>query len=251
MTQENLTQALKLQGKVVTNYATEKVELAVPLSGDLTTLFSLDEMKEIMVHGKPLLINSANIQTYISDPDSAITNEEELGEHLARQLSPEDVEKIYNQQLHRKLVGQEFSVTEFGDFPQTATEELVLLVPKVKLSVDIVEKSLESIAHDDLTKYTTYLPPTNDEEKLNPIRIVTGQLFREFINGMQEDDGNMDMNSQLRVYCYLLTHMPDDDPTKKMGLMHMRNLMQYGDVISNKNLRLALTALMEGEESND
>lgn len=207
-------------------------------------------MREVTVHGKPLLINAAQINNYLNAEDSAINTEEELTVLLEAQLSPEDVEKIFNQQLHRKLVGQQFQVTEVGELEPRATEDLVLVVPKVKMSVEIVEKALESVATDDFTKYVTFLPPNSEEEKLNPIRCVTGNTLRAFLNEMQEDDGGLDMNSQIRVYCKLLTLMPDEDPTKKYGLTQLRALMQYGDVVSNKNLRLALTELIEEESPN-
>jgi len=207
-------------------------------------------MREVTVHGKPLLINAAQINNYLNAEDSAINTEEELTVLLEAQLSPEDVEKIFNQQLHRKLVGQQFQVTEVGELEPRATEDLVLVVPKVKMSVEIVEKALESVATDDFTKYVTFLPPNSEEEKLNPIRCVTGNTLRVFLNEMQEDDGGLDMNSQIRVYCKLLTLMPDEDPTKKYGLTQLRALMQYGDVVSNKNLRLALTELIEEESPN-
>lgn len=236
--------------EVAVAYASGTAELGVPLSGDLAALLALQETKEIIVHGKPLLINASQIQTYLHAEDSAIHTEEELGELLESQLSEKDVMKIYNQQLHRKLVGQQFEVSEVGEFSPKATEDLVLVVPQVKLAVKVVEAALDAFETDDLSKYVTFLPPATEEEKLNPVRCVTGNTLRTFLNEMQDENGGLDMNSQIRVYAKLLTLMPDDDPTKKYGLMQMRALMQYGDVVSNKNLRLGLTQLLEEETPN-
>ncbi|MFF2798066.1 hypothetical protein, partial [Lysinibacillus xylanilyticus] len=182
--------------------------------------------------------------------DSGIHSESEIGELLEKQLSKEDVIAIYNQQLHHKLVGQQFEVTEVGEVGPRATDELVLIVPKVKLSVEVIEKALDASATDDLSKYMTFLPPETEEEKVNRRHCVTGNTLRTFLNGMQEDDSDLNMNAQLEVYSAILTSMPDDDPTKKFALMQMRAAMQYGDVVSNKNLRLAVTQLLEEELSN-
>lgn len=252
LTQEQLNQQNnQLNREQGVTYSDSTEELNVGMGGDLQALLALQEMKEVVVHGKPLLINSAQIDNYLNSVDSAINTEEELGTLLEKQLSKQDVEKIFNQQLHRKLVGQQFQVSEIGDLTPEATEDLVLVVPKVKMTVDIVEQALESVATDDLTKYTTYLPPRNEAEKLNPIRCVTGNALRSFLNEMQDEEGGLNMDSQIRIYCGLLTNMPDDDPTKKYGLMQLRALMLYGDVVSNKNLRLALTKLIEEEEDSN
>lgn len=243
MTQDNQT-------LVTVAHADGTAELSVPMTGDLEALLALKEMREIIVHGKPLLINADQIQNYFDAADSAIHNDEELGQLLEHQLSKEDVIKIFNQQLHRKLVGQQFQVTEVGDFAAKATEDLTLVVPQVKLSVEVIEKALDSIATDDINKFMTFLPPKTEEEKLNPIRCVTGNTLREFLNSMQEEEGGLDMNSQIQIYCKLLTSLDDEDPTKKLGLTQMRALMLYGDVVSNKALRIALTDLVEEEISN-
>lgn len=243
MNSETTTQEVK--------YTNSNEQLAVPLTGDLAALIALQEMREVHVHGKPILINANQVENYLNAEDSAINTEEELSRLIERQITPEDAEKIFNQQLHRKLVGQQFEITEVGDFTPQATEDLVLVVPKVKMSVEIVEKALESVMTDDLTKYITFLPPETEAEKLNPIRCVTGNTLRAFLNDLQEEEGGLDMNSQIRVYAKLLTLMPDDDPTKMYGLMQLRALMQYGDVVSNKHLRLALSKLLEEELGNE
>lgn len=235
----------KKNNQVKVAYSEGTRELTLPMSGDLEELLEMREMKEIKVHGKPLLLNSDKVKEYLTAEDSAIGTEEELGHFLESQLSPQDVEKIYNQQLHKKLVGQEFEVSEVGDLSTKTTEELTVVVPQVKLSVEVVEKAVEAIETDDMSKYSTFLPPQTEEEKLRPIRCVTGNTLRIFLNDIQEEDGGLDMDSQIRVYAKLLTNMPDEDPTKKYGLMQMRALMQYGDVVSNKNLRLSLTKLIE------
>lgn len=232
-------------------YTDSNDHLSVPLTGDLASLIAMQEMREIKVHGKPILINANQVDSYLANADTVIKTEEELAQIIERQLSPEDAQKIFNQQLHRKLVGQQFDVSEVGDIAPEATEDLVLVVPEVKMTTQLVEVALESIATDDLTKYVTFLPPQNEAEQLNPIRCVTGNTLRAFLNDMQEEDGGLDMNSQIRVYAKLLTLMPDEDPTKKYGLMQMRALMQYGDIVSNKNLRLALTTLLEEELGNE
>lgn len=237
--------------KVGIAFSEETKEFRLPVGGDLEALLALQETKEIMVHGKPLIINASQINNYLQSEDSAINTEEELGQLLEAQLSKEDVVKIYNQQLHRKLVGQQFEVSEVGELGAKSPEDLVLIVPQVKLEVSVVEQAIEAIESDDLNKYVTYLPPTNDEETLNPVRCVTGSTLRTFLNEMQEESGGLDMNSQILVYCKLLTLMPDEDATKKYGLSQLRALMQYGDIVSNKPLRLALTELIEEEMTNE
>lgn len=247
MTQEIQETQNQNDTEVKVAYADGTAELSIPMTGDLSALLALQEMKEIHVHGKPLLVNAAQIQNYLQADDSAIHTEEELGELLEKQLSKEDVLKIFNQQLHRKLTGHQFEVSEVGHLSDKATEDLILVVPQVKLTVEVVEKALDAIANDDMSKYSTYLPPETEEEKLKPVRCVTGNTLRSFLNEMQDEESGLDMNSQIRVYAKLLTSMPDEDPTKKYGLMQLRALMQYGDVVSNKNLRLALTNLIEEE----
>lgn len=249
MTQEIL-ETQENNKEVTVAYADGTKELSLPMAGDLSALLALQEMKEIYVHGKPLLVNASQIQSYLEADDSAIHTEEELGELLEKQLSKEDVMKIFNQQLHRKLTGHQFEISELGDLSAKATEDLVLVVPQVKLSIQVVEKAIDAIMNDDMSKYSTYLPPETDEEKLKPVRCITGNTLRSFLNQMQDEEGGFDMNSQILVYSKLLTSMPDDDPTKKYGLMQLRALMQYGDIVSNKNLRLALTALVEEELTN-
>lgn len=250
MTQEILETTQNQNKEVTVAYAEGTKEFSLPMTGDLSALLALQEMKEIYVHGKPLLVNASQIQSYLDADDSAIHTEEELGQLLEKQLSKEDVLRIFNQQLHRKLTGHQFEVSEIGDLSAKATEDLILVVPQVKLSIEVVEKAIDAIANDDMSKYVTYLPPETDEEKLNPVRCVTGNTLRSFLNDMQDEDSGLDMNSQIRVYAKLLTSMPDEDPTKKYGLMQFRALMQYGDVVSNKNLRLALTDLIEEELPN-
>lgn len=237
-------------GTVAVSYSDSTTQLSVPMSGDLAALLAMKETKEIMVHGKPILVNAEEIDSYLGQADSAIHTEEELGELLEQQLSLDDVVTIFNQQLHRKLVGQQFEVSEVGSLSAKATEDLVLVVPQVKLSVHVIEQALDAIAVDDMSKYVTYLPPETEEEKLNPVRCVTGDTLRTFLNEMQEEEGGLDMNSQINIYCKLLTLMPDEDPTKKYSLMQLRAIMQYGDVVSNKHLRLALTNLIEEEVPN-
>lgn len=239
------------ENEVRVKYYDSSTELGIPLSGDLASLLNLQEMKEVLVHGKPILFNAAQIDSYLESIDSAIDSIDELGQILESQISKEDVEKIYKTQLHRKIIGQEFRISEIGEMETKATEEFKLLVPEVKVAVEIVEEAIESIASDDLSKYMVFLPPTSKEEELNPIRCVTGNTLRVFLNEMQEQDSGLDMNAQILVYAKLLTLMPDEDPTKKYGLTQMRMLMQYGDVVSNKNLRLSLTHLLdEGSGGN-
>ena len=248
MTQENQNNSTD---EVVLAYSEETADLGIPLSGDLASLLAIDETREIKVHGKPIFINATQIKNYLGSEDSVISTEEELSHLLEKQLSVEDVQKIYSTQLHRKLVGQQFTISEVGDVAPEATKELVLLVPKVKLNVAVVESALESIETDNLNKYTTFLPPQTEEEKLNPIRCVTGNTLRTFLNEMQVEEGGLDLNSQIRIYAQLLINMPDEDPTKKYGVMQMRALMQYGDVVSNKNLRLALTKLVQEDTADE
>lgn len=238
--------------EVKVQYSNSTTELGVPLSGDLASLLALQEVKEIKVHGKPLLLNANQIDNYLASEDIAVADEIELGQLLEKQISKDDVEKIYNQQLHRKLVGQQFNITELGNFESVATEELKLIIPDVKVAVSIVEEAIESIENDDLSKYKVFLPPTTKEEELNPVHCITGNVLRIFLNGMQDDDSGLDMNAQILVYAKLLTSLNDEDPTKKFALTQLRMLMQFGDVVSNKSLRIALTHMLEeGSELSD
>ncbi|MFF2798067.1 hypothetical protein, partial [Lysinibacillus xylanilyticus] len=43
-------------------YSDETTQLSVPMNGNLEALLAMKEMKEIIVHGKPILINASQIE---------------------------------------------------------------------------------------------------------------------------------------------------------------------------------------------
>lgn len=235
---------MTVKQEVSVNYVSGATDLDVPISGDLASLLALDELKELKVHGFNILFNSAQVSKYLGAENSAITKEQDLAELLESRLSKEDVEKIHSKQLHSRLTGQKFHIDEVGTFAATPLTQLTLVVPEVKMDTKIVEAVIDGLSLEDKDRFISFLPPTTEEEKLNPIKCVSGELLRHFLNQMQTEDGGLDMNSQLRVYSELLTSLPDEDPTKKMALMQMRFLMQFADVVSNKNMRLSLTKVV-------
>lgn len=235
---------MTVEQQVKVNYVSGEIGLNVPISGDLASLLALEELKEIKVHGFNLLFNSLQVQKYLQASDSAITKEADLAELLESRLSKEDVEKIHSSQMHARLVGQQFSISEIGNFAPTPLTQLTLVVPEVKVDTKIVEAVIENLSLEDKDRFISFLPPTTEEEKLNPVKCVSGELLRHFLNEMQTEEGGLDMNSQLSVYTSLITNLPDDDPTKKMALTQMRFLMQFADVVSNKSMRLSLTKVV-------
>lgn len=232
--------------QVQTTYqqGTEEFNLGQAVFNDL---LNIEEVTTLTVHGRPLIVSTSELRRYMEAEDSAITSEEDMSELLAKYYSPEDVENVYRQQIHRRITGKQFNVTELGDATTIRTEELVMVVPRVNVSTTIIEKAVESIEQDDLNQYFVYLPAGEDAPPEEKIKVVTGNTLRTFLNDIQTEEGGMDMNTQISVYASLLMAMPDDDPTKKYGLMQMRSLMIYGDSVSNKNLRLALTSLLKEE----
>ena len=232
--------------QVSTTYqqGTEKFNLGEAAISDL---LNLGEVTTLTVHGKPLIVSKEELNRYINSEGSAITNEAEMAEFLATHYSPQDVEDIYRQQIHRRITGKRFDVNNLGNAEAIRTEELVLVVPRVNVTTRIIEQVIESAEQDDLTKYITYLPSGAEYEEEEKVAIVTGNTLRSFLNDVQTEEGGLTMDSQILVYAHLLTGLPDDDPTKKYALMQMRAIMVYGDSVSNKNLRLSLTEMIKEE----
>lgn len=233
------------QAKLVHQQGTKEFEFT---AGDISQLLNINELKALSVHGKPLLASQEEIERFIELSGGAVTSLEELGHFLESQLSEEDAVEIYRQQIHRKIVGKEFNISTVGDLSEVATETLVTIVPNIQMKTIIIEDALESIEYDSIDSYLTFVPSgTPEEEEREPIRVVTGNTLRSFLNTMQMEEGGFDLNQQILVYCHLLTNLPDDDPTKLLALTQMRSAMVYGDVVSNKNLRYSLTRLLEEE----
>lgn len=211
---------------------------------DITNLLALDGAKEVTVHGFKLVFNRSAIEEYLNANDATL---EDLVMFVEKQISKEDAEILSKKQMKSRITGTTFSISSVGELSPEIENKLEVVVPKVRLDIEVVKSSIDAVINDDLTKYTTYLPPEDGSEIKEPIKCVTGHSMRSFLNSMQEPDSGLDINTQIKLYATLLTNLPDEDPTKLYGLTQMRMLMQYGDVVSNRNLRLSLTKLLEVE----
>lgn len=221
-------------------HTTGTAELEV--SYDISNLLALDGAREVLVHGYKLVFNKSAIDEYLNGNEASM---DDLVLFVESKISKEDAESIAKKQMKSRITGTTFSIDTLGQLSSDVEQHLEIIVPKIKLDVEVVKSSIDAIQNDDLTKYTTYLPPLAGDENQSKVKCITGNAMRSFFNSMQKDDSGLDMNTQIKIYATMLTSMPDADPTKMYGLTQLRALMQYGDIVSNRNLRLALTQLLE------